>query len=79
MCARKVRVVPDEQGLDYREHLMILQGDQCALDYTKPNPNGVGPALAYGVRPVIELAVIPYYLDKAFLNRALIPADPQER
>ena len=38
VCAQKVRIVLAEKGLEYREHLMTLQGDQFAPEYMKLNP-----------------------------------------
>ncbi len=79
VCAQKVRVVLAEKGLEYREHLMTLQGDQFAPEYMKLNPNGVVPTLVHDGRPVIESAVILYYLDEAFSKPPLMPADLHQR
>src|SRR4030095_6247742 len=76
VCAQKVRVVLAEKGLEYREHLMTLRGDQFDPAYMKPTPNAVVPPLVHDGRPVIESSVILYYLDEAFPNPPLMPKDP---
>ena len=75
VCAQKVRVVLAEKGLEYREHLMTLRGDQFDERYMKLNPNAVVPTLVHDGRPVIESSVILYYLDEAFPNPRLMPKD----
>jgi glutathione S-transferase len=79
VCAQKVRVVLAEKGLEYRDHLMTLRGDQFDPEYMKLNPNAVVPTLLHDGRPVIESSVILYYLDEAFPQPPLMPRDVQER
>jgi len=79
VCAQKVRIALAEKGLEYREHLMTLRGDQFDAQYMKLNPNAVVPTLVHDGRPVIESSVILYYLDEAFPEPALMPRDPHER
>lgn len=79
VCAQKVRVALAEKGLEYREHLLTLRGDQFDPEYMKLNPAAVVPTLVHDGRPVIESSVILYYLDEAFPAPALMPADPHER
>jgi glutathione S-transferase len=79
VCAQKVRVVLAEKGLDYKEHLMTLRGDQFDDRYMKLNPNAVVPTIVHDGRPVIESSVILYYLDEAFPNPSLMPKDPHQR
>jgi glutathione S-transferase len=79
VCAQKVRVALAEKNLEYREHLMTLRGDQFDPHYMKLNPNAVVPTLVHDGRPVIESAVILYYLDEAFPEPALMPRDPYLR
>lgn len=79
VCAQKVRVVLAEKGLEYQEHLMTLRGDQFDDAYMKLNPNGVVPTLIHDGRPVIESAVILYYLDEVFPRPPLMPQDPHQR
>ena len=79
VCAQKVRIVLAEKGLEYREHLMTLRGDQFDAQYMKLNPNAVVPTLVHDGRPVIESSVILYYLDEAFPEPSLMPGDPHQR
>ena len=79
VCAQKVRIALAEKGLEYREHLMTLRGDQFDAAYMKLNPNAVVPTLIHDGRPVIESSVILYYLDEAFPKPSLMPADPHQR
>ena len=79
VCAQKVRIVLAEKGLEYREHLMTLRGDQFDPAYMKLNPNAVVPTLVHDGRPVIESSVILYYLDEAFPNPPLMPRDLHQR
>ena len=79
VCAQKVRVALAEKGLDYRERLMTLRGDQFDPEYMKLNPNAVVPTLIHDGRPVVESSVILYYLDEAFPTPALMPRDLHER
>src|SRR5215469_13605782 len=79
VCAQKVRVALHEKGLASTEHEMTLQGDQFDAAYLKLNPNGVVPTLVHDGRPVVESAVILYYLDEAFPEKPLMPKDPHDR
>src|SRR3982751_2460387 len=79
VCAQKVRIVLAEKGLEYREHLMTLRGDQFDSQYMKLNPNAVVPTLIHDGRTIIESSVILYYLDEAFPAPPLMPKDPYER
>ena len=79
VCAQKVRVVLAEKGLEYREHLMTLRGDQFDAAYMKLNPSAVVPTIVHDGRPVIESSVILYYLDEAFPAPPLMPRDLHQR
>jgi glutathione S-transferase len=79
VCAQKVRVALAEKGLEYRDRLMTLRGDQFDPQYMKLNPNGVVPTLIHDGRTIIESSVILYYLDEAFPAPPLMPRDPHER
>jgi glutathione S-transferase len=79
VCAQKVRIALAEKGLEYKEHLMTLGGDQFDPAYMKLNPNAVVPTLVHDGYPVIESSVILYYIDEAFPEKPLMPADPRAR
>src|SRR3954464_4170800 len=79
VCAQKVRIALAEKGLEYREHLMTLRGDQFEPQYMQLNPNAVVPTLVHDRRPVIESSVILYYLEEAFPEPPLMPHDLHER
>jgi glutathione S-transferase len=79
VCAQKVRVALAEKNVEYGEHRMTLRGDQFDPQYMKLNPNGVVPTLVHDGRPVIESAVILYYIDEVFAKPPLMPADPHSR
>jgi len=79
VCAQKVRIALHEKGLDAREHLLTLRGDQFDPAYLKLNPNGVVPTLVHDGNTIIESSLILYYLDDAFPDRPLMPKTPQLR
>lgn len=80
VCAQKVRLVLREKGLSPTEHhLNLRQGDQLTPDYLKLNPNGVVPTLIHDGRPIIESTLIAEYVDEAFPEPPLRPADLVER
>ena len=79
VCAQKVRIVLAEKGLEYKEHLMTLRGDQYDPAYMKLNPSAVVPTLIHDGQPIVESSVILYYLDEAFPSPSLMPDAPLAR
>jgi len=79
VCAQKVRIALKEKGLDVKEHLLTLRGDQHDPAYRKLNPNGAVPTLVHDGKPIIESALILYYLDDAFPDPPLVPKQPLSR
>ncbi len=78
-CAQKVRLLLAEKGLDWTGHRMDLRArDQHQPDYLKLNPNGVVPTLVDDGRVVIESTVICEYLDDAYPEPPVRPADPHQ-
>lgn len=78
-CARRVRIVLLEKGLSWTTRLVDLtKMEQKHPDYLKLNPNGVVPTLVHGDRVIYESNVITEYLDAAFPQPRLYPADPWE-
>lgn len=76
VCAAKVRVALSEKGLSWESRLLALDGDQFAPDYLALNPAAVVPTLVHDGRVVTESSIILEYLDDAFPERPLRPADP---
>jgi glutathione S-transferase len=76
VCAQKVRIALSEKGLEVKEHLLTLRGDQHDPAYRKLNPNGVVPTLVHNGKPVIESSLILYYLDDVFPEPPLMPREP---
>lgn len=75
-CSKKVRLCLYEKGLSFESRLLDLQKfEQHDPAYLALNPNGVVPTLVDGGRPVIESTVIIEYLDDAFPEVPLKPAD----
>jgi len=79
-CSQKVRLVLAEKGLDYEPHwINLLAGEQHTPAYVKLNPNHVVPTLVHDGKVLIESRLINEYLDDAFPERSLSPADPVQR
>jgi glutathione S-transferase len=80
VCAQKVRLALAEKGLAYEaRHLNLRQGDQQKPEYLKLNPKGVVPTLVDGATVVTESIVINEYLEDAFPETPLRPAEPAGR
>jgi glutathione S-transferase len=79
VCAQKVRMALLEKGIEAKEHLLTLRGDQFDPAYMKLNPGAVVPTLVHDGVPIIESALILYYIDEAFPGPALMPKDPKLR
>jgi len=79
-CSQKVRLVLAEKGLEYESREVdLLGGAQHDPDYVKLNPNHVVPTLGHDGGVFIESTLINEYLDGAFPEPALRPADPAGR
>ena len=76
VCAQKVRIVLAAKGLPFeRHHLNLRAGDQFSPEYRKLNPKAVVPTLVDDGQPIIESTVIIAYLDDAYPEPSLAPAD----
>jgi glutathione S-transferase len=76
-CAQKVRIVLAEKGLQPLEHHLNLRaGEHNAPEYLKLNPKGVVPTLIDHGQVIVESTVICEYLDDAYPEVPLRPADP---
>lgn len=79
-CSQKVRLVLTEKALEWHEIRRNLRaGDQFDAEYLKLNPKAVVPTLVHDQIVVRESSVINEYLDDAFPEPALRPAEPQYR
>jgi glutathione S-transferase len=79
VCAQKVRIALNEKGVEVKEHLLTLRGDQNDPAYLKLNPNGVVPTLVHDGDAIIESSLILYYIDDAFPDPPLMPKQPLQR
>ena len=80
VCAAKVRLVLAEKGLEWTgTYIDILKGEQFAPDYVKLNPKAVVPTLIHDGKVITESTLICEYLDDAFPDKPLKPADPHAR
>lgn len=80
VCSQKVRLVLAAKGLPVIEHTLdIHRGDQFDPAYLKLNPNAVVPTLVVDGTPVLESTLIAEYLDEAYPDPSLKPADLIER
>ena len=80
VCAQKVRFTLAEKKLAWDgHHLNLRAGDQQKPEYLKLNPNAVVPTLVDNGSVIIESTVICEYLDDAYPEPGLRPADAAER
>ncbi|MGH7929079.1 MAG: glutathione S-transferase family protein [Candidatus Binatia bacterium] len=78
VCAQKVRFALAEKKLAWEgHHLNLRAGDQQKPEYLKLNPNAVVPTLVDNGTVIIESTVINEYLDDAYLEPRLKPANSQ--
>jgi glutathione S-transferase len=75
-CSQKVRLVLAEKNLDFDSHeVNLIAGGQHAPAYLKLNPKHVVPTLVHDGRVLVESSLIIAYLDDAFPEPPLRPAD----
>jgi glutathione S-transferase len=80
VCAQKVRFALGEKTLAWTSHHLNLRaGDQQKPEYIQLNPNAVVPTLVDNGRAIIESTVINEYIDDAYPEPRLRPADAGER
>ena len=79
-CAQKARVALAEKNLEWKSHHLDLRaGDQQQPDYLKLNPKGVVPTLIDGDLVIRESNVILEYLEDAYPDPPMRPADAYGR
>jgi glutathione S-transferase len=79
-CAAKVRLALAEKQLAWdSRYIDIMRGEQFAPDYVALNPKAVVPTLLHDGTVIVESTVICEYLDDAFPDSPLMPADPVQR
>ena len=79
-CSQKVRLVLAEKGLEFTSHeVNLMAGEQHADDYVKLNPKHVVPTLVHDGRVLVESSLIVKYLDDAFPEPPMRPADAAGR
>jgi glutathione S-transferase len=75
-CSQKVRLVLAEKGLEFESHeVNLIAGEQHAPEYVKLNPKHVVPTLVHDGELLVESSLIVKYLDDAFPDPPLRPAD----
>ncbi len=75
-CSQKVRLALAEKRLDWKSrHLDLRAGDQQKPAYVALNPRAVVPTLVHDGRPIRESNVILEYLEDAYPDPGLRPAD----
>jgi len=77
ICTQKVFITLAEKKQPYSIQLInLFKNEQFSPEYLKVHPKGVVPALDHDGRVVIESTLICEYLDEAFPEPPLVPADP---
>jgi glutathione S-transferase len=81
-AAQKIRIALAEKNLEWTSRILntsVAVRDHLQPKYLKLNPRGLVPTLVHDGRPVCESQVILEYLEDAFPEPSLRPADPVER
>jgi glutathione S-transferase len=80
VCAQKVRFALAEKKLKWEgHHLNLRAGDQQKPEYLKLNPNAVVPTVVDNGAVIIESTMINEYLDDAYPDISVRPADAVSR
>jgi glutathione S-transferase len=79
-CSQKVRLVLAEKGIDFVSHeVNLITGGQHDPAYVKLNPKHVVPTLVHDGQVFVESSLIIGYLDEAFPEPAMRPAEARGR
>ncbi len=80
VCCQKVRITLREKGLDWKPiRVDLFKAEQYDPDYLKLNPKGLVPTLVHDGNAINESTLICEYLDDAFPEPPLKPADAAGR
>ncbi len=75
-CSQKVRLVLAEKGLEFDSHeVNLITGEQHDPEYVRLNPDHVVPTLVDQGKVLVESTLIIRYLDDAYPEPPLRPAD----
>jgi glutathione S-transferase len=81
-AAQKVRIALAEKGLEWTSRILntsVAVREHLRPEYLELNPRGLVPTLVHDAKPICESQVILEYLEDAFVEHPLRPADPVER
>jgi glutathione S-transferase len=81
-AAQKIRIALAEKGLEWESRVLntkVGAREHLRPEYLKINPRGVVPTLVHDGRPIRESQIILEYLEDAFPEHPLRPADLVER
>jgi glutathione S-transferase len=79
-CSKQVRHCLREKGMAYESRYVdLLRFEHLSPAYLKLNPNGVVPTLVHDGRAITNSACINEYVEDAFPDPPLRPADPFDR
>lgn len=80
VCCQKVRITLREKGLDWEARRVdLFKAEQYDPNYLKLNPKGMVPTLVHDGNAIVESTLICEYIDEAFPEPPLRPADPAGR
>jgi glutathione S-transferase len=80
VASQKVRIVLHEKNLDFEtREVALFESAQFAPDYLKLNPKGYVPTLIHDGKAIGESTIICEYLEDAFADHPLRPAEFHER
>ena len=80
VCCQKVRITLREKGLDWEAtRVDLFKAEQYDPKYLKLNPKGLVPTLVHDGNAIAESTLICEYIDDAFPDPPLKPADPAAR
>ena len=79
-CSKQVRHCLREKGMAYESRYVdLLRFEHLSPEYLKLNPNGVVPTLVHDGKVITNSACINEYIDEAFPDPPLRPADLADR